>query len=200
MGGKGGGMGGGYTPSRQQFGPPNMGGKGGGMGGGYGPRPMPNMGGKGGGYGPQGGFGGFGPQQPPQFSPDTMNQMKAFQQQLASKQASQGTPVGYGPNDEPIYANTPQSPGPGAPPPQQAFQDFRAQQQMPSMGGKGGPQQLPQGMGGYMQQMALSRYAQPQFQPQMNPQANFQRMPNMGGLASLGLGGYGSLPPGAIID
>ena len=64
---------------------------------------------------------------------------------------------------------------------------------MPSMGGKGGPQQLPQGMGGYMQQMALSRYAQPQFQPQ-------QQMPNMGGLASLGLGGYGGLLPGSIID
>ena len=61
---------------------------------------------------------------------------------------------------------------------------------MPSMGGKGGPQQLPQGMGGYMQQMAMNRYAmQPQFQPQ-------QQMPNMGGLASLGLGGSGSLPPG----
>jgi hypothetical protein len=56
------------------------------------------------------------------------------------------------------------------------------------MGGKGGPQQLPQGMGGYMQQMAMNRYAQPQFQPQPGL---LGQMPNMGGLASLGLGGYG---------
>jgi len=63
----------------------------------------------------------------------------------------------------------PQSPGPGAPPPPQAFQDFQAQQQMPNMGSKGGPQQLPQGMGGYMQQMAMNRYAmQPQFSPNID--------------------------------
>ena len=139
MGGKGGSMGGRYAPSRQQFGPPNMGGKGGGMRGGFDDSGM-------GGYGSQGGFRGFGPQQPPQFSPDTMNQMNAYQQLV------QGFPQAQQPQAQQPQAQQPQA------------QQPQAQQQMPNMGGKGGPQQLPQGMGGYMQQQlasprVLDRYA-----------------------------------------
>jgi len=173
--------------SSQPSGPPNMGGKGAAQG--MPPKPMPNMGGKG---NPQ--MPGQQMPQPYQPQPYQGQQLDFYKQMLSGQNPQPGQQIPFSPGQS--IPQQPQGPmlqqqqqmnqarmqellNPSRLTPEQTQQQVQqAQQQMPSMGGKGGPQQLPQGMGGYMQQMAMNKYA---MQPQFNPYNNM----DMGQLRAL---------------